>query len=59
MVVSDSAGNTVSGANLSAITSGSSVSVQVTLEFEAVRWIKGMDYMNEKSITTAAVMRRD
>ena len=57
--VRDSAGNAIAGGDLTTLASGSAVSVRVALEFDPVRWMRGVDYLSGQAIETTTVMRRE
>jgi len=57
--VSDSSGEPISGGDLTTISSGSSVSVKVTLSYNQVRGLAGFSLLNGETLTTTTVMRRE
>jgi len=57
--VSDSSGEPISGGDLTTISSGSSVSVKVALEYDKVRWMAGFPLLKGETLTTTTVMRRE
>ena len=57
--VSGSSGAPISGGDLTTISSGSSVSVKVALEYDKVRWMAGFPGVSGKTLTTTTVMRRE
>lgn len=57
VTVMDSAGTTMSG-SLAAVTTGSQLRVQVTMQFEPVRFISGFEGLDGSQITTTTMMRR-
>jgi Flp pilus assembly protein TadG len=59
VTVLDSNSSTISGGDLTTISSGSSISVQVVFNFDAVRWVRGVDYMDGQSLRVTTVMRRE
>ncbi|MBM4005760.1 MAG: hypothetical protein FJ295_21150 [Planctomycetes bacterium] len=59
ITVRDSAGSTISGSGLNSVASGATISVEVSLTYNSVRWISGFPGLNGKSITTKTFMRRE
>lgn len=59
VTIRDGSGNTISGANLALAPVGSSVSVQVVLQYDAVRWSAIASFLNSRSIQTSTTMRRE
>ncbi len=59
VTVQDGAGSTLSSADLENMTPGAAVQVQVVLNFAAIRWIPGVDFMTGRSISRTTVMRRE
>ena len=59
VTVSNSAGTPISAGNLASVATGSQVRVQVTLQFDPVRWISGLDGLDGRQITATAMMRRE
>jgi hypothetical protein len=57
--VSGSSGAAISDGDLTTISSGSSVSVKVALEYDKVRWMAGFPGVSGKTLTTTTVMRRE
>jgi Flp pilus assembly protein TadG len=57
VTVMNSAGTSMSG-SLAAVTTGSQIRVQVTMQFEPVRLISGIDGLDGSQITTTTMMRR-
>ncbi len=55
----DSSGTAITGGGLSSVSAGSTVTVQVTLDYDSVRWMPGLPVLNGKQITTRTVMRRE
>lgn len=51
-------GGSISGTALGDVPSGSEVRVQVTLQFEAIRWISGVSSLTGSQITSTTIMRR-
>jgi Flp pilus assembly protein TadG len=56
VTVMNSAGTTMSGAMT--VTTGAQVRVQVTMQFEPVRYISGFEGLDGSQITTTTMMRR-
>ncbi len=57
--VSDSLGAPILYGDLTTIASGSAVSVEVTLEYDQVRWMTGFPGVSGKTLTTTTVVRRE
>ena len=57
--VSGSSGVPISDGDLTTISSGSSVSVKVALEYDKVRWMAGFPGVSGKTLTTTTMMRRE
>lgn len=57
--VLDSEGDQLPNGDLTAIPSGSAISVEVILPYQTVRWITGFPGLNGKSLRTKTVMRRE
>ena len=57
--VSSSANPGIVGGDMTALESGSTVTVQVILEYDAVRWITGIPGFSGITIETSTMMRRD
>lgn len=57
--VLDGSGQTIPGGNLATIPSGDPLSVEVVLQFDTVRWIQGVDYLNGQGISATTTMRRE
>ncbi len=57
--VSDSTGTTIPAGNLTSVATGSQLRVQVTLQFDPVRWISGFDGLDGQQITATTMMRRE
>jgi Flp pilus assembly protein TadG len=55
----DTDGNAIAGGDLSAITSGTEVAVQVVVDYDSVRWTSGFAGLSGSSIETTTVMRRE
>ena len=53
------AGSGIPGGDMATIDSGSPVTVQVILQYDAVRWMVGIPVFNGVSIETSTVMRRE
>jgi Flp pilus assembly protein TadG len=57
--VGDESNAQIPGGDLTAIDSGSSVSVQVILQYDSVRWVPFLPSFRGATIETTCVMRRD
>ncbi len=53
------AGNPLAGADLAAVATGLPISVQVVVQFDAVRWINGLTFLNGRTVTKTTVSRRE
>ena len=53
----DASGNVIS--DLSSVATGSPVSVQVTLDFDTVRWLKNIGIFSNRQVSTTTQMRRE
>ena len=53
------AGEAVESGNLTNVDSGASVTVQVALQYDSVRWIPGFIGLGGRTIATTTVMRRE
>jgi len=58
VTVTDSAGNSIAGTALGGVPSGSEIRVQVTLQFDPIRWISGVSTLDGQQITSTTIMRR-
>lgn len=47
------------GADLSTVNAGSSVSVKVSIEYNAVRWLSGLDFLGGKTVSSTTIMRKE
>jgi Flp pilus assembly protein TadG len=56
---SDAGGNGIASGNLSSVATGSPISVQVSLDYDAVRWTPGFLGLGARSIATTTTMRRE
>jgi Flp pilus assembly protein TadG len=52
-------GSSVPDGNLSQVESGSSITIDVSLEFGVIRWMTGAGYLNGNEITSSTTMRRE
>lgn len=57
--VLDGAGTPIPGGNLTTIASGEVVSVQVTVQFNTVRWISFLNILNGAVNSTTTIARRE
>ena len=55
----DTDGNPIAGGDLSTITSGTEIAVQVAVDYDSVRWTSGFAGLGGSSIETTTVMRRE
>jgi Flp pilus assembly protein TadG len=56
---SDSGGDPIASGDLSSISSGSSLSVEVALQYDSVRWMPGIPFFGGRTIATTTIMRRE
>jgi len=56
---SDSSGNAIPSGDLSAMSSGTPITVQVVLDYDAVRWTPGFIGLGGRTIETTTIMRRE
>ena len=54
-----SAGNPLAGADLAAVATGTSISVQVVVQFDPVRWMGGFAFLDGRTLTKTTVSRRE
>ncbi len=59
VAVVDGGGASIQGGDLTRIPSGEPVSVQVTIEFNSIRWIRFFGPLNRACNSTTTVMRRE
>ena len=59
VTVTDGWGSSISGGDLTTINTGSSISVQVDVQFAPVRWISGLSQLDSRTLTRTTVMRRE
>ena len=59
VTVLDGSGGALTGGDLTAINTGSSLSVQVAVQFDTVRWLNGLNQLDGRTITTTTVTRRE
>ncbi|MFH1300967.1 MAG: TadE/TadG family type IV pilus assembly protein [Planctomycetota bacterium] len=57
--VRDSSNAAISNGDLTTIPSGSPVSVQVIFQYNTIRWLSGFTGLNDRSLQTTTVMRRE
>ena len=57
--VADAAGGAVAGGDLTTISSGSPVSVEVVVQFDSVRWLSAIGVLDNKTLGMTTVMRRE
>ncbi len=55
----DGSGGAIAGADLTTINTGSPISVQVVLQFDPVRWLNGLSQLDNRTIATTTVTRRE
>jgi Flp pilus assembly protein TadG len=53
------AGNPIVGGNLATVAISSPISVQVVVQFDAVRWINGLAFLNGRTVTKTTFSRRE
>jgi len=59
VTVTDANGNSVSGSGLGSVSTGSQICVQVTVQYDPVRWLMGMHGLDGTVITATTMMRRE
>jgi Flp pilus assembly protein TadG len=59
ITVTDGAGGSVPAGNLNQVAAGSQVTVEVSVQYQPVRWTKGIKGLNGLEITSTTVMRRE
>jgi len=59
ITVTDDAGIPVSSGDMTSIPSGSQVVVEVTLQYNPVRWVSYLDFLTGSEITITTMMRRE
>ncbi len=59
VTVAVASGSPIVGAGLAAVATGSSISVQVVVQFDPVRWMNGFTFLNGRTLTKATVSRRE
>jgi Flp pilus assembly protein TadG len=57
--VRDGLGNTIPSGNLTTVATGSAVQVEVSVSFNAVRWLGGVAVLNDQSLVTTTRTRRE
>ena len=55
----NSAGSELAGGDLTTLDSGSPFSVEVTFQYDSIRWLAGFPGLNGQSLQITTVMRRD
>lgn len=58
-VTVSSGGNPVAGTGLASVAMGSTISVQVDVQFDAVRWFNGLTFLNGRTVTRTTFSRRE
>ena len=59
VTVTDSAGNPIPGGDLTKTASGSQIRVRVSLMYDPVRWIDGVQGLDGSQIAATTMMRRE
>lgn len=59
VTVRNAAGCTLVGSELGNVSTGAPVEVQVSLPFNNVRWISGLQFLGGRTMNAATVMRRE
>ncbi len=59
VTISDASGSPVSGGDLTTVATGSPIYVQVTVQFDPVRWVNGLTLLDGLSVTKTTVTRRE
>ena len=59
VIVRNAAGDTVIGTELGSLRTGYPVEVEVSLQFDSVRWISGLRFLGGRTVQAATAMRRE
>ncbi len=59
VIVRNAVGNTITGSELGSVGTGNLVEVEVTLQFNSVRWISGLPFLGGRTVQAATAMRRE
>ena len=59
VTITDAEGKTYAGGDLTKIPAGSQVTVQVTIQFDSVRWIGVVPSLDGSNVTATTMMRRE
>jgi Flp pilus assembly protein TadG len=59
VTVTDGNGNAIAGGDLTTISAGSAIIVQVDLGFDTVRWISGLSQLDSRDLTATTMSRRE
>ena len=59
VTVRNSAGTVITGSDLGSITTGAQVELEVSLQFDSVRWMSGLPILGGRTVSTTTVMRRE
>lgn len=57
--VADAKGNAIPSGDLTSIPTGESVKVEVIVDYDSVRWLAFLPFLDNRAITTATTMRRE
>jgi len=57
--VADATGNPIAGGDLTSVSSGSELSVTVTLKYDFVRWINHLPFLDGSDVVATTIMRRE
>ena len=59
VTVSDGQGHLITGSDLGLVETGSPIEVDVSLKYDAVRWMGGLDILTNRELQITSVMRRE
>ena len=57
--VTDAAGVAIPSGDLSAVAAGTQVNVEVLLEYDTVRWLAGVGFLNSRNMPATTYMRKE
>ena len=59
VIVRNAVGNTIAGSELGSVHTGNLVEVEVTLQYNSVRWINGLRFLGDRTVQAATAMCRE
>jgi Flp pilus assembly protein TadG len=59
ITVRDSSGNVITGATLGSLGTGAQVELEVSMQFDLVRWMNAIPVLGGRTVTTTTMMRRE